>query len=60
MLKLRDYLILAAAFIAFVLSVWLWFSRHSETGIFVAIWVPSILAFGTYVNTRINTRQGGR
>ena len=39
--------ILIAAFASFVLSVTLWFTGHHEQGIFVGIWVPSILSFGT-------------
>jgi len=38
--------ILIAAFASFVLSVTLWFTDHHEQGIFVGIWVPSILSFG--------------
>jgi hypothetical protein len=46
-LRLRAALvILAAAFVSFVLSVVLWFTGHEHQGIFVGIWVPSILAFG--------------
>ena len=37
----------AAAFISFMLSVYLWFSGQRETGLFVGLWVPSILALGT-------------
>jgi len=36
----------AAAFISFVLSVMLWFSGQRETGLFVGLWVPSILSLG--------------
>ena len=36
----------AAAFLSFVLSVILWFSGERETGLFVGLWVPSILSFG--------------
>jgi hypothetical protein len=39
-------LILLGAFVAFVLSVSLWFSGHHDQGIFVGLWVPSILALG--------------
>ncbi len=35
-----------AAFISFVLSVYLWFSGDRERGEFVGIWVPSILSLG--------------
>jgi hypothetical protein len=53
MLKLQDVLILAAAFISFVFSVSLWFGfmgpADRDAGIFVGIWVPSILAAGVYI-----------
>ena len=39
-------LILLGAFMSFVLSVSLWFSGHHDQGIFVGLWVPSILALG--------------
>jgi hypothetical protein len=46
--QLGRILFLAAAFIGFVLSVSLWFTDHHTEGIFVGIWVPSILAFGAF------------
>jgi hypothetical protein len=39
-------LILLGAIVSFVLSVSLWFSGHHDQGIFVGLWVPSILALG--------------
>ena len=39
-------LILLGAFVSFVLSVSLWFTGHHDQGIFVGLWVPSILALG--------------
>ncbi len=36
----------AGAFISFVLSIFLWFSGSKEQGLFVGLWVPSILAAG--------------
>ena len=36
----------AAAFVSFLLSVYLWFNGSKEQGQFVGLWVPSILAFG--------------
>jgi hypothetical protein len=41
--------ILIAAGMSFLLSVFLWFSGSKEEGIFVGIWVPSILSFGAFV-----------
>lgn len=45
-------LILFAAFVSFVLSVVLWFGGHRQEGIFVGIWVPSILSLGGVVLRR--------
>ena len=51
-----DYLILGAAFISFLFSVALWFGIFGEdqklSGIFVGIWVPSIIGLGIYFRTR--------
>ena len=44
--SLGRLLILVAAFIAFVLSVSLWFGGYRSEGVFVGIWVPSILSLG--------------
>lgn len=44
---LAPLLIVLAAFVSFLLSVILWFTGSRLEGIFVGIWVPSILAFGT-------------
>jgi hypothetical protein len=41
--------ILLAAFISFLLSIYLWFAGSQEQGIFVGIWVPSILSFGAFM-----------
>jgi hypothetical protein len=42
-------LFLFAAGLSFVLSVSLWFSGLRDEGVFVGIWVPSILALGSLV-----------
>lgn len=47
-----DYVVLAAAGISFCLSVYLWFTGHREEGLFVGIWVPSILGFAIFVAVR--------
>jgi hypothetical protein len=43
-----DIFLIAAAFISFVLSVTLWFQGYKDEGLFVGLWVPSILSFGCY------------
>ncbi len=43
---------LIAALISFLLSVTVWFLIDQLTGLFVATWVPSILAFGALVIRR--------
>jgi hypothetical protein len=45
-------LILVAAFTSFVISVVLWFGDHHQEGIFVGLWVPSILALGALLLPR--------
>lgn len=35
-----------AGFIAFLLAVYLWFTGQQDAGIFVGLWVPSILSLG--------------
>ena len=51
MFQKSDYPIITAAFISFLLSVYLWFSGQREAGMFVGIWVPSILALGAFVKS---------
>jgi hypothetical protein len=48
MFKLSDLFILLAVGVSFAVSGLLWFSGFREQGLFTAIWVPSILAFGIY------------
>lgn len=52
MFKKSDYLILASAVLSFLFSVSLWFGLigpvQKDAGVFVGIWVPSILSFGIY------------
>ena len=49
----KSYFIVAA-FASFVLSVIIWFlgdqSVAQQQGIFVGLWVPSILSLGSYFN----------
>jgi hypothetical protein len=50
-MRKRDLLVLVSAFLSFTLSVYLWFSGEKEMGQYVSIWVPTILAYGIFVNT---------
>ena len=49
MVHRSDSVFVAAAFLSFVFSVYLWFSGQRDEGMFVGIWVPSILSFATLV-----------
>lgn len=54
-----DYLILGAAFLSFLFSIALWFgllgADQKDAGIFVGLWVPSILTLGLYF--KLNARR---
>ena len=56
--KTAALAILAAAFASFLLSVTLWFTDHEATGIFVGLWVPSILALGAFTLVAVDRRGG--
>ena len=45
-------LFLLAAVVALGLSVSLWFTGNHDQGVFVGLWVPSILSLGTFVAVR--------
>lgn len=55
MFSKADYIILIAAFVSFLFSVSLWFglfgADNKDAGIFVGLWVPSILALGLFFRT---------
>jgi hypothetical protein len=46
--NLGASLISLAAFLAFVLSVVLWFTDSRQEALFTGLWVPSILALGAF------------
>jgi len=45
-----------AAGVAMVLSIFLWFGGSRDEGLFVAIWVPPILAFATFI--KVSSSRG--
>ena len=46
--RLGVTLVLIAACGSFLLSIALWFTGNREEGLFVGLWVPSILAAGAF------------
>ena len=60
MFRISDIVILLAVALSFLFSVSLWFGVLGEpdrqAGIFVGIWVPSILGLGIYFKLRLLER----
>ena len=48
---------LVAAVASFVLSVVLWFTDNRDEGVFVGLWVPSILAAGAFWMTAMGRER---
>jgi len=44
--QVARFLFIFSAGISFLFSVWLWFNDYREEGMFVGLWVPSILSLG--------------
>jgi hypothetical protein len=49
-------LFLLAAVASFLLSIGLWFGGNRDEGVFVGLWVPSILAAGGFWMVAVTTR----
>ena len=60
MFKLSDVFILLAVAVSFAVSGVLWFNGYHDQGLFTAIWVPSILAFGIYFKLAALAARGER
>ncbi len=56
-MRIAKASILVAAFLSFVLSIYLWFNGSTDQGIFVGLWVPSILSFGALVFAGSNSHE---
>jgi hypothetical protein len=52
--RLGIALFLVAAVASFLLSIGLWFGGSREEGMFVGLWVPSILAAGAFWMTAVS------
>ncbi len=52
-----DSLILGAAFISLLFSISLWFgllgAANKDAGVFVGLWVPSIIGVGNFIKTKM-------
>ena len=60
MFKLSDIFILLAVAISFAVSGFSYFNGYETQGLFTAIWVPSILAFGIYFKLAALASRGTR
>ncbi len=56
MLKKSDYYILGSALISMFISIYLWFTGNKEAGLFVGLWVPSLLSFGHYFKNQMGEK----
>jgi hypothetical protein len=56
-MKRSDYLFLISAFCSFLFSVYLWFNGQKDEGIFVGIWVPSILSAAVLIKMISNANS---
>ena len=54
--RLGVTLFLVAAAASFLLSIALWFADHKDEGLFVGLWVPSILAAGGFWMAAVQAR----
>jgi uncharacterized membrane protein len=54
--RLGVTLFLIAAGLSFLLSITLWFTDNRDEGMFVGLWVPSILAAGAFWIAAVRTR----
>ena len=61
MLHKGDFLVLLAAVLSFLFSVSLWFGyglpANKDAGVFVGLWVPSIIATGIYFQLAARRRN---
>ena len=48
-IKLAKMGYVVAAGASFLFSISLWFTGSKQEGLFVGLWVPSILSFGTLI-----------
>ena len=57
MFKKVDYFFLIAAYLSFMMSIALWFLKDQQAGMYVGIWVPSILTLWVGMKQIIYNRK---
>ena len=57
-IKGHDWAIFSAAGLSFFMSVYLWFSGDTDAGLYIGIWVPSILSLGNYLKWSMEVQRG--
>ena len=60
MFKPSDFFILLAVAVSFAVSGFSYFNGLETQGLFTAIWVPSILAFGIYFKLAALSARGSK
>ena len=55
--KRFDLTVLFVTVVSFLLSVYLWFGGQKDAGVFVAIWVPSLLSAGVFLRLMMMERD---
>ena len=48
MFRSFDIMVLLLTFISFLFSIYLWFGGNREEGLYVGLWVTSIIGVGIY------------
>jgi hypothetical protein len=54
---IADKLLFLAALLSLIFSELLYFKGEKTDGIFIGLWVPSILAFGIYLKLISNSKK---
>jgi len=57
MFKRIDYFFIIAAYLSFMMSVALWFLKDQAAGMYVGLWVPSILTLWVGIKQIIYNRK---
>ncbi|MEQ9308663.1 MAG: hypothetical protein RLN90_04360 [Balneolaceae bacterium] len=57
-MKKSDLFILGSALASMILSIYFWFMVDKDAGLFIGIWVPSLLGFGNYIKMKQGELNG--